>query len=139
LKKTKKKNFLKIKPYKIVLNCYRNMWKTSSTVHLMLFNQPHNTYVKRTKTFEHMLDKKKAPPLWNRFPKGMTSLDWYNNLFKFADEYLDDDGKIIVFMPNDLTYELHRFALKNKYALAREWICQQLEPLMQSCTLCFPI
>ena len=78
---------------------------------------------------KHHLEGKVPPLAWNRFPQRTGSLQWYTNLFLFADQYLDDDGGLVMFMPRGLTYELHRNALKQGYTMAGEWICQQLVPL----------
>ena len=60
------------------------------------------------------------------------SKDWYNQLFRFANTYLDDDVGLIVFMPNGLTYELHKNPICLKYCIKGEWICQQPAPLVHA-------
>ena len=60
-------------------------------MHFVLANQPHCTYVKNVEGYEHHAEKRVAPLAWNRFPRKTGSLEWYSNLFLFADQYLDDD------------------------------------------------
>ena len=50
----------------------------------------------------------------------------------FADTYLDDDGGLLVFMPNGLTYELLKNAVRLGYCIKGEWICDQPQPLMHA-------
>ena len=40
----------------------------NAIVNLILADQPHGTYVENVEGFEHHVDKKGAPPAWNRFP-----------------------------------------------------------------------
>ena len=101
----------------------------NAAVNLILADQPHRTYVKNVEGFEHHVDRKVDPPAWNRFPRKTGSLEWYSNLFLFADQYLDDDGGLVVFMLHGLMYELHRNAIRRGYTIAREWICHQPVPL----------
>ena len=98
-------------------------------MHLILVDQPHRAYVENVKGFEHHVDKKVAPLACNRFPRKIGSLEWYSNLFLFADQYLDNDGGLVVFMSHGLMYELHQNAIKRGYTVAREWICHQPIPL----------
>ena len=99
-------------------------------VHLVIADQPHGTYVENAEGFENRLDKKKPPPIWNRYVVGTESNKWYNTLFTFTDEYLDDHGGLVVLMPIGLTYELNKWATKKGYSVAGEWICHQQEPLL---------
>ena len=46
------------------------------------------------------------------------------------DEYLDDDGGLVVLLPFGLTYELNKWATKKGYTIAEEWICHQPKPLL---------
>ena len=98
-------------------------------VHLVIADQPHGTYVENAEGFEHRLEKKRPPPIWNRYSVGTKPSDWYNTLFSFIDEYLDDDGGLEVLMPFRLTYELNKWATKKGYTIAGEWICHLPEPL----------
>ena len=101
----------------------------NAAVNLILADQPLGTYVENVEGFEHHVDRKVAPPAWNRFPRKIGSLEWYSNLFLFADQYLDDDSGLVVFMPHGLTYELHRNAIRRGYTITGEWICHQPVPL----------
>ena len=101
----------------------------NAVVNLILADQPHGTYVENVEGFEHYVDRKVAPPAWNRFLRKTGLLEWYSNLFLFADQYLDDDGRLVVFMLHGLTYELHRNAIRRGYIVVGEWICHQLVPL----------
>ena len=89
-------------------------------VHLVIADQPHGTYVENAEGFEHHLEKKRSPPIWNRYSVGTKPSDWYTTLFSFTNEYLDDDGGLVVLMPFGLTYELNKWATKKGYTTARE-------------------
>ena len=101
----------------------------NAAVNLILVDQPYGTYVENVEGFELHVDKKVAPLAWSRFPRKTGSLEWYSNLFLFVEQYLDDDGGLVVFMPHGLIYELHRNAIRRGYTVAGEWICHHPVPL----------
>ena len=77
-------------------------------IHLLLVNQPSNTFVHRIPNPD---DHEASPPDWNLVPEG-NLIPWYTSLFAFVEAYLDDNGGMIVMMPFGLSYELHRLAQK---------------------------
>ena len=93
----------------------------NTTLQLIIADQPHKNHVVNVEGFG---DKTTPPPAWNRFPTGWKSKDWYNQVFRFVDTYLDDHSGLIVFMPNGLTYKLHKNAVCLGYCIKGEWICQ---------------
>ena len=101
----------------------------NAAAHLIIADQPHGNHVVNIEGFG---DATKPPPLWNRFLLGWKSKDWYNQLFMFANTYLDDDGRLLVFMPNGLTYELLKNAVRLRYCIKGEWICHQPQPLVHA-------
>ena len=50
----------------------------------------------------------------------------------FADTYLNEDGRLLVFMPNGLTYELLKNVVRLGYCIKGEWICHQPQPLVHA-------
>ena len=102
---------------------------TNVVIHLIIANQPHGNHVVNEEGFGDMT---KPPPAWNKFPTSWKCKDWYNQLFNFADTYLDNNGRLLVFMPNGLTYELLKNAIRLRYYIKREWICQQIQPLVHA-------
>ena len=99
---------------------------SDAVVHLLLVNQPSDTFVHRIPALD---GDDTSPPEWNVVTDG-NLIPWYKSLFAFAEEYLINDGGMVVLMLCGLTFELHRLAQKGGMEVKAEWICYQPEPLV---------
>lgn len=68
-----------------------------------------------------------AIPKWNSIDS--TKREWYQSRFEFIDDYLQDDGAILILMPMGLSHELMHWVIKYKLKTKCEWQVHQSEPL----------
>ncbi|KAG0604272.1 hypothetical protein M758_10G158500 [Ceratodon purpureus] len=66
-------------------------------------------------------------PAWNSLDGSIRN--WYSSRFEFCNDYLHDDGAILILMPMGLSHEILHWILKYKLKTKCEWQVHQSEPL----------